>query len=182
MIRAQAVFICIFALGLAGCGRNDPASVTKAFIDASNRGDKESAEALLTRLARENVKSGKGEGVSITKKDPVTSKNRKWDDYSVGAAVIDGENATVPVTTKSNEKSETMKFKLRREDGAWKVFGFAFPIDANGQEIVLDLEHPERFAGELLKALPQALGEGLKKLGDALSKAGNDISNSLQKR
>jgi len=166
---------------LFGCGNNDPASVTKSFIDASNRGDKQTAESLLTRLARENVRSGKDEGVNITTKDPVTNKERKWDDYSVGAANVNGDSATVPVTTRSNDKKAVVNFKLRREEGAWKIYAFAFPIGTGGEDVTLDMEHPERFAGELLKVLPNALGEGLKQLGDAFKKAGNEISNSLGK-
>lgn len=176
----QFAALFLVCASMVGCGRHDPSSVTKSFIEASNRGDKETAESLLTRLARENVRSGKGEGVSIIRKDPVTKKDRKWDDYTVGAATVGGDNATVPISTKTNEKAETIKVKLRREDGSWRVYGFALPIDPNGQEITLDLEHPEHFAGELLKILPTAFGEGLKKLGDALSKAGNEIANTMQ--
>ena len=179
--QIQLAVLIATCAALFGCGHNDPVSVTKSFIDASNRGDKETAESLFTRLARENVRSGKGDGVSITKKDPVTNKDRKWDDYSVGSATVEGDNATVPVSTKSAEKQETVKFKLRREEGAWKIYAFAFPIETAGQDITLDLEHPERFAGEVLKILPTALGEGLKTLGDAFTKAGNEISNSLGK-
>ncbi len=172
------------AVGLAGCGRNNPASVTRAFIDAGNRGDTATAESLLTRLARQNVQSDKGKNLAFTKKDPVTGAQRKWDDYTVGSATIEGDKAVVPVTTKENGKSEIVKFMLRNEDGAWRVYALSFPIGP-GNEMTLDLEHPEQFLAELFKMLPKAMeqgakamGDGLKALGDGLTKMGEGIGSS----
>jgi hypothetical protein len=169
------------ALLLAGCRGGDPSSVTRQFIDACNRNDSPGAEALLTKLARQNTNTDSGKSISLTKKDPTTGADRKWNDFVVGSASIDGDNAIVPVTTNKDGKSETVKFKLRREDGAWRIFALIIPISP-GNEMTLDLEHPESMFAEMFKALPQAmekgtkaLGDGLKALGDGLSKMGSGI-------
>jgi hypothetical protein len=177
-------FVVFLLFIVCGCGRNDPASVTRAFLEASSRKDKASAEKYLTKLARQNINySGKDKGgtVSITDKDPVTGADRKWDDYNVGDAVITDDSATVPVTSKNGNKPETIRFKLKQDEGAWRIYAFAIPVDQTGTEITLDLEHPERIAGELLKILPQELGEGLKKLGEGFIKAGAELSKEAQK-
>jgi hypothetical protein len=162
-----------------GCGRNDPASVTRAFIDAGNRGDTATAESLLTKLARQNIHSDKGKNLGFTKKDPVTGAQRKWDDYSIGSATIEGDKATVPVTTHENGKSEIVKFRLRNEDGAWRVYALAFQISP-GNDMTLDLEHPEQFLAELFKAMPKAMEQGAKAMGDGLTKMGEGFGRGNQ--
>jgi hypothetical protein len=99
----------------------------------------------------------------------------------VGNAVIANNLATVPVTKKGGDKPETINFKLKQDEGAWRIYAFAIPIDSGNTEITIDLEHPERIAGELLKVLPLELGKGLTKLGEGLIKAGTDISREMQK-
>jgi hypothetical protein len=170
---------------VAGCGGHDPASRARAFIDALNRDDTAMAESLLTRLAREKVHSDDGKTLKLGRKDS-NGNDRKWQDYTVGEAVVDGEIAVVPLTSGVSEKPETMKLKLRKEDGEWRVFALIFPIDRAGVEVTLDLEHPELFAAELLKIVPKALEEGgkalvksMEALGQGLAKMGEGFARGL---
>ena len=178
----KLVAIVIIAAALAGCSRITPELRAREFIEALNSDDKARAESLMTKVARERMHSDDGKSLNLSNKG-TDAHDRKWSNFEVGKAEINGEVAVVPIETHDGYKLETIKLKLRREDSDWRVFAIAFPIKTIGTELTLDFEHPESFVGDLLKVGfeegGKALGKGMEALGQGLAKMGEGFARGL---
>ena len=106
----------ISAVSLAGCksGGGDPKPVLMSFMDALNKQDFEGAKKYATAESASVLDMTKNMG---DKKEP----GEKYDlnNLEVGAAKIEGDMATIPVTMKDN--GLLVNYKMKKESGAWKV-------------------------------------------------------------
>ena len=155
-----------------GCGPSD-AQAAQATVDrfmkASENNDQAGVEATLTKKAREMIHG----------KVDLNNKNDNHGTYTIGEAVIDKDSATVPVT-KAGEKEGPVKFRLRREEGEWRIYGLTVPGLPNGGEFTLNFEDPASMAPEIFKAIGFGLGEGMKELGKTLGSGMKSLAEGFE--
>jgi hypothetical protein len=125
MKKIAAFAITISIIIISGCksaDNGDPKEVLQNFLTALSQKDFTKAKTFATQdsdgmismmeMGMQNMQNMAQGGHADKMMELV--KNMK-----IGAAVIDGDKATVPVTdTKSNESTE---FLLKKEKGNWKV-------------------------------------------------------------
>ena len=116
----QIVFsvVTVSIIILAGCksGGGDPKIVLTNFFDALAKKDFTSVKKYTTQDSEGML----GMMQMAMQKMPNTSEmiQYKKENIELGDAVINGDNATVPV--KDKKSGETVDFTLKKEDG-WKV-------------------------------------------------------------
>ncbi len=127
MLKTRLPYFLFFVLTIAGlfsCSsvdKSDPKSVLKAFFDKIGQKDIDGAMELATagsqttlslvRMAMSAAQDGKA-----NVKEDLTQDLK---DVTLGEAKIDGDVATIPMTSTKTNKS--VDFTLRKEGGAWKV-------------------------------------------------------------
>jgi hypothetical protein len=117
----QLSAIAMIALALAACSgsaSNDPKSVTKNFFEALKTMNIDEAAKYATKDSKSMLDLMKM-GMSMAPKnmDSLKAEMAKQKiEYS--EPVINGEEATITVTTDGKENTD---FKLKKEDGLWKV-------------------------------------------------------------
>lgn len=122
-ILVVAIAICFIVLsGCKSAGKGDPKEVLHNFLTALSQKDFTKAKTYATQdsdgmismmeMGMQSMQNNNGENHEDKMMELV--KNMK-----IGSAVIDGNNATVPVMdSKSNESTD---FLLKKEKGNWKV-------------------------------------------------------------
>ena len=145
------IVIAVFAL-LGGCKSDSSRAreTANTFLSAFQRADRPAAEAQLTRVARE--RGWIGEEIAKTRSHDTG--------FTLGEPQIEKDTAQVPVTFTSESKPTEGFLRLRREEGAWRVWGLTFRQD--GVEFTLDFEHPENMLGDVGRVVGQALGSALR--------------------
>ena len=118
-----AALVCAFALAIAGCGGSDesPEEVTESFYSAIADGDAGEACDLLSDASAESAAAG-GESCEEGFQNALDSGAAQAalgvaDDIEVGDSKIDGDSATVTVTSGNQEDEVT----LVKEDDKWKI-------------------------------------------------------------
>lgn len=175
MKKITILFTVFMGLLLASCGggkvENTPEAVTKAFLAKIQKGDfsgakkyatKESATALDGMESMMDMAKSMGGGSKNSEMDKM--KNSKME---VGTATINGDEATIPVTT--DGKAKTMN--LKKEDGAWKVAFSKGSMGKDGMNEGLDkgsktIDNIENM-GDTLKESMEKLKESLEKIKDS---------------
>lgn len=134
-----------------------PEDVARSSMEATQAGDQEGFEALLTQKARDGLNAGEGESSGFKMNDD------KLDEYTVGEATIVGDEATVPVDAVEDGKPQKMKFKMRREDEQWRIYGIAMPLGENdgAPEITIDFEKMGEMMESVAKGMAESMGDGL---------------------
>lgn len=135
-----------------------PEDVARSSMEATQAGDQEGFEALLTQKARDGLNAGDGENSRFKMHDD------KLDEYTVGEATIEGEEATVPVDAVEDGKPQNMKFKMRREDEQWRIYGVAMSLGENDGapvEFTLDFEKMGQMMESMVQGMVEGLGDGL---------------------
>ncbi len=96
-------------------GSDNPTSVLSSFFDAMQKNDKVKIKELSTAESAAMI------GMMELGMDKDNKDMQKFDKSKVefGKAVINGDNAKVPV--KDKEKGETVNFPMKKENGQWKV-------------------------------------------------------------
>lgn len=119
MKKLLSVLFIVSALVWAGCnaGGGDPKTVLAEFFDALSNKDFDKAKKLSTSSSSgvlDMVKMG-------MQMDQGTKENDKFDKSKMefGDVKIDGDMATVAV--KETGSGSMMNYKLKKEDGKWKV-------------------------------------------------------------
>lgn len=157
---------------LLGC-RSDQSAATETarqFMEAAQKGDEQALKATLTTKAREKMNAGTSSRLNL--------KKNGTGDYTLGQATVDGDTAQVPMTLKQSDKETQGHVKLRREEGQWKVYALSIALVPGGQEMNLDLENPEAILGELMKQMPQVMGEGMKAMGEGFKAMGEGFKKA----
>jgi hypothetical protein len=145
-------------------GSDSPEATARAFMVASQDGDVDAVKALLTDKARELVESQLAVAGMPGRMPGAKGLEVK---YRVGQAATSGDTAKVPVTTDVNgpagQQQITTTLLLRRERGAWRVYGMSVTGGPGGMELTMDFENPQASA----EALKQSLNDALAKKGTA---------------
>lgn len=173
-VRWMMGLILLLAVGgtLLGCHNDQRASedTARSFMEAAQKGDEQALKATLTTKAREKLNAGTSSRLNL--------KKNGAGDYTLGQATVDGDTAQVPMTLKREGKETKGHIKLRREEGQWKVYALSAPLVPGGQELTFDLENPEAILGELMKQMPQVMGEGMKTMGEGFKAMGEGLKKA----
>ena len=105
---------------LAGCksGGGDPKLVLMNFFDALSKKDFTAVKKYTTKDS-EGMMSMMQMGMQNMGDKSNQMINYQKENIEVGAAVVDGDKATIPV--KDKKSGETTDFTLKKEGGDWKV-------------------------------------------------------------
>lgn len=159
------LFIIAVAFSLCGCSSDDnpdapandagpvavarltPEETATAFIEAGMAGDREAIESLLTAKALEGMNSGDS-GMNVNE--------MSYEEYTVGESELTDEGADVSIEVTENGETQTMKLKMRDEDGAYRVFAVGVVL-GEGMEFTINLEE----IGEMLTSMVEGFGEAL---------------------
>lgn len=128
LVTAVAALTLVFALVAAGCGGDDgggdsPEDVTQSFYTALSDGDAaEICDLLSERAAQtaaedegaDSCEDGVGKGIESGAAEAALGAA---DDVEIGEATIDGDSASVAVTSGEQEA----EVPLVKEDGDWKI-------------------------------------------------------------
>ncbi|MFV0604695.1 MAG: DUF4878 domain-containing protein [Niabella sp.] len=126
-------------------GSGDPKTVLKAFFEKLAKKDIDGAAKLATadsKTTLDMVKKGMDMAENMKNTLPDSAKNdpaKDFEDVEIGEAVIDGNTATVKISSKSKKDKPAVDFTLRKEDGKWKVdFSMATLMQMGQQQINKD--------------------------------------------
>ena len=127
-ILTVSLFAGVMSLLIFGCkGKDaaaggDPKAVLTAFFDKMSKKDIDGAAKLATKDSKATMDMMK-KAIEAAEKMGETAKEKDgtedFKDMVIGDAKIDGDNATVSVTNKKDNK--TVNFPLKKEGGDWKV-------------------------------------------------------------
>ncbi len=87
----------------------------------------------------------------------------------------------VPVTVKESGKDQPMKFRMRREEGQWRIYAFAVPLTPGGPEMNIDMEHPEAILGEAFKGMAESMAKGMKAMGEGMGAGMRAFGEGMKK-
>ena len=124
-----------------------PAEVVRSYLNAMLAEDPDAMADLMTQKAREAAQS-------FEHRVTVQSENA---DFEVGAAEIDDDRASVPVTLAIPEgqpPEQQMTYRLRRENGRWGIYAVATRLE-DGRQFTMNYEQ----MGEMGRALEKAAGQ-----------------------
>ncbi len=159
----RSIFVAVCALGMiAGLGcspasdvqplpqAETPEQVADRVMQAASSKDEDAFMAILTTKARESLSSG----------DNGSFGGQEYDSYEVGEPVIDGAEASVPVSAVKGGEPENVNLKMRQEDGAWRLYAMGMVVGPD-TEMTVNFENIGQMMQELTAGLGDALGEAL---------------------
>lgn len=97
-------------------GSGAPPEVLASFFDALSKKDLKTAKELSTKESASML-----DMMEMAMKNDTTTVDNKYDKNNMefGEAKVEGDMATVPV--KETKSGEVVNYKLKKEDGKWKV-------------------------------------------------------------
>ena len=117
LLFAAAMFCSIAILSCKSNGGGNPNEVLSQFFDAMAKQDTAKIKALSTKDSEQMLSMMKmGMSMADSKKDLEKYDKTKME---FGTAIINGDNAKVPVKDKAS--GETVNFPMKKEGGQWKV-------------------------------------------------------------
>jgi len=174
-------FISFFAIAglllIVSCNSStktsgDPKQVLTEFFEALSKKDMVTAKKLATQDSEGMINMMQ---MSIKNMDaPRSSEQFDLKKLSIGDAVIEGNEAKVPVTKKDD--AETMNFILQKENGDWKV-AFNFETLARmAQEKMQEKGMNIPNVDSLLNTIPKEHVEKAEKALDSILKNSKELS------
>jgi len=127
-----------------------PEAVATVIMKAVSTKDEAAFMATLTQKARDAMESAEDGGFS----------GDDYESFEVGAAVIDGVNASVPVEAVNEGETQKMSLKLRQEAGDWKLFAIGIVL-APDAEMTVNFENIDEMMQEMATGLGEALGDAI---------------------
>jgi hypothetical protein len=176
----SAVIMAMITLVLFSCkpSGGDPKTVAKNFFEALKTMNIDEAAKYATRDSKSMLDLMKM-GMSMAPKnmDSIKTEMAKQKiEYS--DPVINGDEATLSVTVDNKEKTD---FRLKKEDGQWKVAFDKNSLMKTGMEKMEQKGASEEEMKEAQDALNQlnsdSVSEALKGAGKALEKAGEKLDS-----
>ncbi|MEN9570662.1 MAG: hypothetical protein RL172_1893 [Bacteroidota bacterium] len=137
--------------------QQDPRPTLANFFEALSKKDFDKAKMLVTEDSKGTIDLMSSSTVNIHTSETDKYAHEKLD---LGQPVISGDNATIPVKEKNGD--ETINFRLRKENGTWKV---VFNVGALLQGITDKMQEKGLSADSLasaIKALKQVSIDSLK--------------------
>jgi hypothetical protein len=126
-VACLAIGAVALTAGITGCGGDDsssddgtPEAAVQQFFDSAADGDGAGACEVLSADSQEQaVKEAKdaSDCEGAFQEDADAGNIDVPDDYEIGEATIDGDTASVEVTS----QGQTFPFPLVQEDGEWKL-------------------------------------------------------------
>jgi nitrogen fixation protein FixH len=171
----------MIVLAIASCkggGGNDPKSVAKNFFEAFKTMNIDEAAKYATKDSKSMLDMMKM-GMSMAPKN-LDSLKSEMDKHKIeyGEPVINGDEATITVTTDGKEKTD---FKLKKEDGQWKVAFDKNSLMKTGMEKMQEKGASDEQMEEAQKALQElnsdTLKDALQGAGKALQEAGKTLDS-----
>ena len=162
---------------LASCGAGSstsPKSVVNAFIEASKKGDVDGIKKMITSQDASLIEMGESLAGSLDSSMKNKIKQEMANDFrektenrtiDVKDEKIDGDNATVKVVFTEKEKTDTIPFALKKENGAWKISLISTGMKASGM------------TQEQMDENMKKMKEGLNNMGDMKDSIKNMMKN-----
>jgi Domain of unknown function (DUF4878) len=174
-----AVAATVILFTACGGGGGNPKDVAKKFFEAIKSFNIDEASKYATKDSKSMLDLMKM-GMSFAPKNMDSIKNEMAKQkIEYGEAVIKGDEATVSVTVDGKDKTD---FKLKKEDGEWKVAFDKASLMQTGMEKMNEggaSEADMKDAEEAMKMLnSDTLKDVLNKAGDALKEAGAAIDSA----
>jgi hypothetical protein len=146
---------------------SDPGSpvrkVVRAFIEAEKNRDVEAAKKSLTAAAQQNFKSlNLGAAVAVGVGEEKAPKIVKTE--------VDGDAAKCNVKVEAKPMDLTTQFRLKREEGEWKIYAITLLMENDEPAFTVDLEKGMTPA---LEGDPQKVAAFIAKLSPELGKTIN---------
>lgn len=132
----------------SGVPAESPEQVAERLMQAAATQDEATFLAVLTTKAREAL--GADESGSFS--------GQEYDSYTIGDAVIDGGEASVPVEAVNAGEPESLNLKMRNEDGAWRLYAMTMVL-APDTEMTVNFENMGEMLQELAEGMGDAIGE-----------------------
>lgn len=172
--------VAMISVAIVACkgGGGDPKSVAKNFFEALKTMNIDEAAKYATKDSKSMLDLMKM-GMSMAPKNMDSLKtelSKQKIDYS--DPVINGDEATLTVTVNEKEKTD---FKLKKEDGQWKVAFDKNSLMKTGMEKMEEKGASEAEMKEAQEALEQlnsdSVKEQIKGAGKALEEAGKTLDS-----
>ncbi|MGE3165245.1 MAG: hypothetical protein AB7O52_10095 [Planctomycetota bacterium] len=138
---------CDRATPSAQAAARGPEAVAQIVARAICTGNQEAFSECLTEKARSGL-AGSG-GFSLS--------SASFTQPVVGAAVIIGAEAVVPLTVTREGEVQEMQLRMKRSQNAWFVYGVSMTPAAGGSEMTVDFEE----LGEFANTIGSAIAEGM---------------------
>jgi hypothetical protein len=119
----------LLAFALAGCGGDDRKEVrdtVRGFVDATNKRDADRfCDHLVTQQFLEESTGATGDQAHKACKQQLSSltKGFRIELGRLGPVKLDGDRARVTATIRTSGGPQTRLFRLRKEDGDWRLAG-----------------------------------------------------------
>jgi len=167
----QLSAIAIIMLALAACSgssSNDPKSVAKNFFEAIKTMNIDEAAKYATKDSKSMLDLMKM-GMSMAPKN-MDSVKAEMDKHKIeySEPVINGDEATITVTTDGKEKTD---FKLKKEEGLWKVAFDKNSLMKTGMEKMEEHGASDAEMKEAQEALKNLNADSLKNAVEEANKA-----------
>jgi nitrogen fixation protein FixH len=185
MKRRSTILLALVTSIFMACssGGGDPKAVTKKFYEAMKTMNMDEAAKYATKESKNMLDLMKmGMSFAAANQDSIKAEMAKLKvDFS--EPVINGDEATVTVTVDGKDKTE---FKLKKEEGQWKVAFDKNTLMKTGMEKAQQNGADPAELQEAQKALeslqnPDSLQKVMEKAGDAMKEAQKAVDSATKK-
>ena len=127
LLRTPALAVVVALVALAGCGgggsdKDDANDVVRGVVDATIEKDGDKFCDLVTEQFLEQTTGAKGDKAKDACKKQIDSlKNADLKVNKITKTEIDGDNATVTAELESSGQKRPQVFKLKKEDGEFRL-------------------------------------------------------------
>lgn len=187
MLFAVAAFAVITLSACKGGGNAaTPEAAVKGFMEKMAKMDIDGAKKYATKESASVLDMMKM-GVEMAKKmggDKADSEMEKMKNAKIeyGTPKIDGDNATIAVTTISGDDKETKDIKLKKEDGSWKVaFDKSSMMGGDADKADMPTMDDVNKMKEGLEKMGDSLGDKMKEAGEKIEEATKALDTVMKK-
>lgn len=170
LLLTAAIAAILFSCTNTNPAADSPKGVVNAFIESSRQGDIDGIRKYITEQDAKLLDMGMqflnmlDSGQQKKMKEQMAEKfkeHTKDVKIDIGNEKIDGDNATVEVSTTKEGKTETQPFALKKENGQWKISLISTGMKSSGMT-------------------QQEMDTEAKKMENDLRGAGDSLSKKLQ--
>ncbi len=168
LLFAAVITASLYSCTSPGTRTDTPTGVVNAFIESSKQGDIDGIKKYLTEQDVKLIDMGEqfmgmmDSAQKNTMKEKMAQefkKNTKDVNIEVGNEKIDGDKATVEVSSTKEGKKTTQPFSLKKENGQWKISLLSTGMKSSG----MTQDEMDTKMGKF--------NEGMKGMNDSVAKA-----------